>query len=77
LREKEVEYRGHVKWFNDGKGWGFVTGNDGREYFVHKRDVLSGGRKVLREGEPVVFELEKKGGRFRAVYVRRVAKETM
>jgi CspA family cold shock protein len=73
--EKEVEYRGHVKWFSDGKGWGFVTGNDGRDNFVHQREVLSGGERLLREGEPVVFELEKKGGRFRAVYVRRVSKE--
>ena len=72
-----MEYKGHVKWFNDGKRWGFVTGNDGRDYFVHQRDVLSGGGKVLRGGEPVVFELEEKGGRVRAVNVRRVAKEVM
>ena len=49
-----------------------VTGNDGQDYFVHQRDVLSGGRNVLREGESVVFELAKKGSKVRAIYVRRV-----
>ena len=77
VREKEMEFKGHVKWFNDVKGWGFITGNDGRDYFVHHRDVLGGGRKVLREGESVVFELKEKGGRVSAVNVRRVAREFM
>ena len=72
-----MEYRGHVKWFNHYRGWGFVTGNDGQDYFVHQRDVLSGGWKVLREGEAVIFELAEKGSRVSAVNVRRVAKEVM
>ncbi|HYB22002.1 MAG TPA: cold shock domain-containing protein [Thermodesulfobacteriota bacterium] len=50
LREKEVANKSHVKLFNDRKGWGFITGNDGRNYFVHQRYVLSGGWKALREG---------------------------
>ena len=70
-------YKGHVKVFNERKGWGFVTGNDGRDYFVRQQDVLSGGWRVLRKGEPVVFELAEKGSRVRAVNVRRVAKEVM
>ena len=70
-----MEYKGYVKWFNDVRGWGFVTGNDGRDYFVHRRDVLSGGRKVLREGEPVIFELAEKGSKVRAVNVRRAVRE--
>jgi CspA family cold shock protein len=70
LREEEVVYKGHVKWFNDRKGWGFATGNDGPGYLVHQRDVLSGGWKVLREGEPVVFELAEKGSRGRAIHTR-------
>jgi len=56
-----VLYKGHAKWFNSRKCWGFVTGDDGRDYFVHQRDVLSGGWKVLREGEPVIFETVRKG----------------
>jgi len=47
---------GKVKWFNDAKGFGFITGENGTDYFVHHNDVLGEGFKTLTEGESVEFE---------------------
>ena len=49
--------KGTVKWFNDSKGFGFVTAEDGTEAFVHHQDIMGEGFKSLTEGEPVTFEL--------------------
>jgi len=48
---------GTVKWFNNTKGFGFVTGEDGTDAFVHYSDVLGDGFKTLEEGQPVEFEM--------------------
>jgi CspA family cold shock protein len=48
---------GKVKWFNDAKGFGFVTADDGTDAFVHHSDILGDGFKTLAEGEQVEFEL--------------------
>lgn len=45
---------GHVKWFNDGKGFGFIDGN-GTDYFVHFSSIETKGFKSLVEGEKVEF----------------------
>ena len=47
---------GTVKFFNAGKGFGFVAGEDGKEYFVHKSAVGEGVN--LNEGDAVTFEVE-------------------
>jgi len=49
---------GTVKWFSDKKGFGFVTGGDGRDYFVHFSSIADTGKKYksLREGAAVMFE---------------------
>ena len=47
---------GTVKWFNDDKGWGFITGPDALEYFVHYSEVQMDGRRTLVEGAKVRFE---------------------
>ena len=44
---------GHVKFFNASKGFGFITGGDGMDYFVHFSAIQSDGYKSLAEGEQV------------------------
>ena len=46
-----------VKFFNDNKGFGFLTLEDGRDAFVHHSDIQGEGFKTLKEGEAVTFDL--------------------
>ena len=48
---------GEVKWFNNAKGWGFITADDGTEAFVHYSDIEGDGFKALYVGETVDFEM--------------------
>ena len=49
---------GSVKWFNDKKGFGFITRDDGeKDCFVHHSAIQGQGFKSLREGERVEFEV--------------------
>ncbi|MBS3071899.1 cold shock domain-containing protein [Candidatus Pacearchaeota archaeon] len=59
--------KGKVKFFNEIKGFGFIIGEDGKEYFVHSTG-LSGGVSV-KEGDAVTFEIEKGDKGFKAVKV--------
>ena len=47
---------GTVKWFNDAKGFGFITAEDGTDLFVHFSAITGGGFKSLPEGAAVEFE---------------------
>ena len=48
---------GTVKWFNDAKGFGFITPEDGGEdLFVHYTSINGDGYRTLKEGQPVTFE---------------------
>ena len=49
---------GTVKWFNDSKGYGFITRDDGeKDVFVHFSDIQGEGFRSLREGDKVEFEV--------------------
>mgnify|MGYP001613074279 CR=1 FL=1 len=48
---------GIVKWFNDNKGFGFISSND-KDYFVHFKEIQSDGFKSLKEGDKVRFTAE-------------------
>ena len=46
---------GTVKWFNDAKGFGFISRENGDDVFVHVRAIQTQGFKSLKEGQPVTF----------------------
>lgn len=48
---------GKVKWFNASKGYGFITGDDGKEVFVHFSAIQVDGYKTLDEGQAVEYEV--------------------
>ena len=48
---------GTVKWFNPSKGYGFIVGEDGTDYFAHFGEIQSEGFKTLKEGQSVTFEV--------------------
>ena len=50
--------KGTVKWFNAEKGYGFITGEDGNEVFVHFSAIQAEGFKSLDEGQAVTFDLQ-------------------
>lgn len=56
MSQREV---GHVKWFNEKKGFGFIVSQQGDDIFVHYKDIQSTGFKTLRENDTVSFVLEK------------------
>ena len=50
--------QGTVKWFNDAKGFGFITQDEGPDVFVHFSTIQGDGFKSLAEGERVTFDVE-------------------
>ena len=50
---------GHVKWFNESKGFGFIEQNDGgKDVFVHFSAIMTDGFKTLAEGQQVEFSIQ-------------------
>ena len=50
--------QGIVKWFNDRKGYGFISQEEGNDVFVHFSSIQSSGYKTLSEGDRVEFDIE-------------------
>ncbi len=59
-----------VKWFNDTKGYGFISRQDGEDVFVHFSAIQAGGFKNLEEGQKVEFEVTKGPNGWQAENVR-------
>ncbi len=58
-QEKEAMANGTVKWFNDSKGFGFITQENGDDVFVHHSAITGEGFKSLAEGDKVTFDVVK------------------
>ncbi len=64
--------KGTVKWFNDSKGFGFITSEDGGDVFVHHTSIQGSGFKSLAEGDSVSFDTEKGPKGLKAVNVTKL-----
>ena len=56
MSERET---GHVKWFNEKKGFGFIVNEHGDDIFVHYKDIQGVGFKTLHENDAVSYLLDK------------------
>jgi CspA family cold shock protein len=61
---------GTVKWFNDGKGYGFISREGGEDVFVHFSSIEGGGFRSLIEGQRVEFAVEQGPKGLQATQVR-------
>jgi CspA family cold shock protein len=52
-----MRVQGKVKWFNDAKGYGFISQEDGNDVFVHHSAIQGEGFKTLQENQVVEFEV--------------------
>jgi CspA family cold shock protein len=62
---------GNVKWFNEAKGFGFISQASGEDVFVHYSAITMEGFKTLAEGEPVEFDVIQGPKGLQAANVRR------
>jgi CspA family cold shock protein len=61
---------GTVKWFNDAKGYGFISRQNGEDVFVHFSAIQAGGFRSLQEGQTVQFDVTKGPKGFQAENVK-------
>ena len=64
--------KGTVKWFNNAKGYGFITRENGEDLFVHFKSIAGEGYKTLKQGEAVQFDVEQGQKGLQAVNVTRL-----
>ena len=72
IKAGEESMNGTVKWFNDSKGYGFISREDGDDVFVHHSSIAGEGFKSLAEGDNVTFEIEQGDKGPSAVNVQKV-----
>ena len=70
--------QGTVKWFNDAKGFGFISREGGEDLFVHFRAIQGTGFKSLQEGQKVSFDskMDPKKGKANAIVMKTPAVKT-
>ena len=64
--------KGTVKWFNNSKGYGFISREEGDDVFVHYNAIQNEGFKTLEEGDKVEFEIEQSPKGLQATNVTKV-----
>jgi cold shock protein len=62
---------GKVKWWNNRKGFGFISQEAGGDVFMHHKALSHDARKWLREGEPLIFDIVPSEKGLRAENIRR------
>ncbi len=75
LKEYPAMETGTVKWFNNAKGYGFITRANGEDLFVHFKSILGDGYKTLKQGQTVEFEVEEGAKGLQAVKVSKLETE--
>ena len=65
--------KGKVKWFNNQKGYGFITPEDGKDVFVHHTAIKADGYRTLEEGQEVEFDIQQGPKGEQAVNVTKAA----
>jgi cold shock protein len=71
-RKVAIMAQGRVKWFNDAKGFGFITQESGDDVFVHFSAIAAQGFKSLAEGDQVEFEVTRGPKGLQAANVRKI-----
>ena len=74
MSQREV---GHVKWFNEKKGFGFILNAQGEDIFVHYKDIQGVGFKTLHEDDTVSYLVEKGPKGMKAQEVVRIDAEVL
>jgi CspA family cold shock protein len=65
--------KGKVKWFNNQKGYGFITPENGKDVFVHHTAIKADGYRTLEEGQEVEFDIQQGPKGEQAVNVTKAA----
>ena len=64
---------GKIKWFNSGKGYGFIENDDGgKDVFVHINSLQASGIDTLTEGDTVSFEIGENRGKDTAINIKKI-----
>jgi len=62
--------KGTIKWYNPKKGYGFITGEDGKDIFVHRTAVPTG--TFLNDGDTVEYEIDTSEKKPRAINIKKL-----